>query len=189
MTVPPLLLIILDGFGEAPAGAHNAVTLAAPSYYNHLRDTFSITHLQASGEGVGLPHGLMGNSEVGHLSIGAGRIVLQMISRIDQALEDGSFFENPALVEAIERARNSKLHLLGLVSDGGVHSSERHVKALLELAARRGLGRDQVALHAFLDGRDTPPRSAQRLRDLHLLSPQCLQRRRDIRGRFTAVPM
>jgi 2,3-bisphosphoglycerate-independent phosphoglycerate mutase len=161
MARSPLLLIILDGFGDAPAGPHNAVTLAEPAFYNDLRETYPTTLLEASGAEVGLPCGLMGNSEVGHLNIGAGRIVFQEISRIDRSIEDGSFFQNPALTAAMDRARGTRLHLLGLVSDGGVHSSERHVQALLRMAAQRGLGRDQVILHAFLDGRDTPPRSAR----------------------------
>ena len=161
MARSPLLLIILDGFGDAPAGPHNAVTLAEPAFYNSLRETFPATLLDASGEEVGLPCGLMGNSEVGHLNIGAGRIVFQEISRIDRAVEDGSFFQNPALTAAIDRARGKRLHLLGLVSNGGVHSSERHLQALLRMAGERGLGRDQVILHAFLDGRDTPPQSAR----------------------------
>ncbi len=160
MARPPLLLVILDGFGEAAAGPDNAVSLAEPAYYRELRDTFPMTLLDASGEQVGLPCGLMGNSEVGHMNIGAGRIVFQEISRIDGTIEDGSFFENQALTDAVDRARGSRLHLLGLVSDGGVHSSQRHLQALLRMAGQRGLRGDQVVLHAFLDGRDTPPRSA-----------------------------
>ena len=158
----PLALVILDGFGEAPPGRDNAVTLAEPAFYMDLRPRYPSTLLEASGEEVGLPCGLMGNSEVGHLNIGAGRIVFQEITRIDRSIREGRFSTNEALVGATEAAVASggKLHLLGLVSDGGVHSSEHHLRALLELAAGRGLRGDRVVLHAFLDGRDTPPRSA-----------------------------
>ena len=161
MAKPPLVLIILDGFGETSAGPHNAVTLAGPAFYDGLKDTYPATLLQASGEKVGLPCGLMGNSEVGHLNIGAGRIVFQEIGRIDRAIEDGSFFVNSALANAVDWARSGVLHLMGLVSDGGVHSSDRHLRALLKMAAQAGL-KDQVVLHAFLDGRDTPPSSSRK---------------------------
>lgn len=159
----PLALIILDGFGEAEASPANAITAADPRFWRSLRDEYPCALLDCSGEEVGLPCGLMGNSEVGHLNIGAGRIVWQEISRIDKAIREGAFFENPALCGAVEHARQngSQLHLMGLCSDGGVHSSDRHVEALLKLCSKAGLGRDQVVLHAFLDGRDTPPRSAQ----------------------------
>src|ERR1700730_14398182 len=114
------------------------------------------TLLEASGEAVGLPAGVMGNSEVGHLNLGAGRMVPQDLLRIDLSLRDGSFFENPVLVEAADRVAsgNGSLHLLGLLSDGGVHSHERHLEGLLELARRRGVG--NLWVHAFTDGRDTP---------------------------------
>jgi 2,3-bisphosphoglycerate-independent phosphoglycerate mutase len=159
----PLLLAILDGFGDAEPSPGNAITLAEPAFFNGLRERFPSTLLECSGEAVGLPCGLMGNSEVGHLNIGAGRIVWQEITRIDRAIRDGRFFANEALLGAVRHALSSggTLHLLGLVSDGGVHSSDRHVEALLQLARDQGLGGGQVQLHAFLDGRDTPPRSAQ----------------------------
>lgn len=161
---PPLLLCVLDGFGEAPPGPGNTISLAAPPFWYELREKWPTTSLNASGEDVGLPCGLMGNSEVGHLNIGAGRVVYQEITRIDREIREGGFANNAALTSAIERARqqNSTLHLFGLVSDGGVHSSDQHLKALLEMAKAGGLAGDRVVLHAFLDGRDTPPRSGQR---------------------------
>jgi 2,3-bisphosphoglycerate-independent phosphoglycerate mutase len=157
-----VLLVICDGWGEAPASAGNAITLARTPTFDRWRREHPWTTLEASGEAVGLPAGLMGNSEVGHLNLGAGRMVPQDLLRIDLALRDGSFFENPALVEAVDGAKRSgrTLHLMGLVSDGGVHSHERHLAGLLELARRRGAPR--VRVHAFTDGRDTPPRSALR---------------------------
>ena len=159
----PLLLCVLDGFGEAPAGPGNAIAAAEPRYWHELRARYPSTVLDASGEHVGLPCGLMGNSEVGHLNIGAGRIVYQEISRIDRAIADGQLQTNAALVSAFEHVRVSggALHLLGLVSDGGVHSSDAHLHALVDMAKGLGLTGDRVVLHAFLDGRDTPPRSAQ----------------------------
>ncbi len=156
----PLLLIVLDGWGHREAPAHNAV-LAEGRFFQDLCGRYPHTLLSASGEEVGLPLGLMGNSEVGHMNLGAGRIVWQEITRIDRAIREGRFFENAALRGLMERvrARNARLHLLGLVSDGGVHSSDHHLRSLLELASSVGLRADQVALHAILDGRDTPPRS------------------------------
>lgn len=162
MTIPRVVLLICDGWGFAPPSPGNAITLAKkPVFDRWLRDK-PWTTLAASGEAVGLPEGLMGNSEVGHLNIGAGRMVPQDLLRIDLALRDGSFFENPALVQAADRARSggSTLHLMGLLSDGGVHSHERHLLGLLELARRRAV--PGVRVHAFTDGRDTPPRSALR---------------------------
>ncbi|MBK8099917.1 MAG: 2,3-bisphosphoglycerate-independent phosphoglycerate mutase [Planctomycetes bacterium] len=160
---PPLLLCVLDGFGEAAPSPTNAVTAAEPRFLQDLRQRWPVALLQASGEDVGLPCGLMGNSEVGHLNIGAGRVVYQEITRIDKAIRDGVFFRNEALLSAVAEARRTggTLHLLGLVSDGGVHSSDQHLRALLQLCKQEGLTGDRVVLHAFLDGRDTPPRSAQ----------------------------
>ncbi len=160
---PPLCLIVLDGFGEAPAGPANAISLAEPRFWSGLREQWPTTSLQASGEDVGLPCGLMGNSEVGHLNIGAGRVVYQEITRIDREIREGRFQRNPAIVSAIDHAvrGGGALHLFGLVSDGGVHSSDLHLKTLLETCRDRGLTGERVVLHAFLDGRDTPPRSAQ----------------------------
>jgi len=157
-----VVLVICDGWGEAPPSADNAIALANTPTFDRWRRELPWTTLQASGEAVGLPAGLMGNSEVGHLNLGAGRMVPQDLLRIDLALEDGSFFENPVLVEAMERCKlpGAALHLLGLVSDGGVHSQERHFFGLLKMARDHRVSR--VVVHAFTDGRDTPPRSALR---------------------------
>ena len=152
-------LIILDGWGLAPAGPANAVQLADTPTMDRLWAGAPHTSLEASGLAVGLPKGQMGNSEVGHLNLGAGRVALQSLVRINQAIADGSFFTNPQLVGACRRARGKRLHLLGLVSEGGVHSSLGHLLALLDLAKDQG-GLD-VVVHAITDGRDTPPGSAQ----------------------------
>jgi len=156
----PLLLIILDGFGERAATDHNAVAACAPTFHE-LRARYPHALLSASGEEVGLPLGLMGNSEVGHTNIGAGRIVHQEVTRIDKSIEDGDFLENGALVACTDRAvqAGTKLHLIGLVSDGGVHSSDSHLRALLKMAHQLGVPAERVLVHAILDGRDTPPRS------------------------------
>jgi 2,3-bisphosphoglycerate-independent phosphoglycerate mutase len=156
----PLLLIVLDGWGYRQAAESNAI-LQEGVFFSDLLVRYPHTLLSASGKEVGLPLGLMGNSEVGHLNLGAGRVVEQDITRIDKAIEDRSFFEVGALTAAMDRAAtgNRRLHLMGLVSDGGVHSSDHHVRALLEMAAARGVPGDSVFLHAFLDGRDKPPRS------------------------------
>jgi 2,3-bisphosphoglycerate-independent phosphoglycerate mutase len=160
---PPLCLIVLDGFGEAPPGPGNAISVAAPRCFEDLRQHWPTTSLQASGEDVGLPCGLMGNSEVGHLNIGAGRVVYQEITRIDREIREGRFQHNPALQSAIAHVQRGSgtLHLFGLCSDGGVHSSDQHLHELLRMCRLAGLAGERVVLHAFLDGRDTPPRSAQ----------------------------
>ncbi|MDH7578162.1 MAG: 2,3-bisphosphoglycerate-independent phosphoglycerate mutase [Bacillota bacterium] len=157
----PLALIILDGWGCAGEIRGNAVSLARIPNFLRLREKYPATTLVASGEAVGLPEGQMGNSEVGHLNIGAGRVVYQDITRISKAIRTGDFFANPVLVEAMQKAREreASLHLFGLVSDGGVHSHLTHLFALLEMAQRHGLPR--VFIHAFLDGRDVPPASAK----------------------------
>jgi 2,3-bisphosphoglycerate-independent phosphoglycerate mutase len=155
MTPPPVCLVILDGWGLAPPGPGNAVDLADTPVFDRLWATYPHTQLDASGRAVGLPDGQMGNSEVGHTNLGAGRVVRQDLVRIDDDLESGAFFENPVLVDACRRARGAALHLLGLVSDGGVHSHVRHLHGLLELASRERVGR--VHVHAFTDGRDTSP--------------------------------
>ncbi len=154
-----LILIILDGYGLREADAYNAVTLAKKPNLDRLFGGNPYTQLGASGRSVGLPEGQMGNSEVGHLNLGAGRIVYQEITRIDKAIEEGDFFKNPALVEAMEKAKKDKvrLHLLGLVSTGGVHSSIQHLFALFKMAKERKA--PEVYVHAFLDGRDCPPTS------------------------------
>jgi 2,3-bisphosphoglycerate-independent phosphoglycerate mutase len=160
-TYRPVVLIVLDGWGVAPPGPDNAVSLARTPVFDRLTAQYPHGVLEASGPAVGLPPGQMGNSEVGHLNIGAGRVVHQDLTRISLAIEDGSFFENRVLRQACAKVkgRGSRLHLLGLVSGGGVHSDMSHLEACLELARRERV-RD-VVVHAFLDGRDTPPRSAK----------------------------
>jgi 2,3-bisphosphoglycerate-independent phosphoglycerate mutase len=152
-------LVVLDGWGLAPPGPGNAVSLAKTPVFDELWAACPHTELEASGRSVGLPDGQMGNSEVGHLNLGAGSVVKQDLVRIDESIEDGSFFENASLREACARAREGgRLHLAGLVSDGGVHSSMRHLWACIELAKREGV--PQLLLHAFTDGRDTSPTSS-----------------------------
>ena len=156
--VPSLALVILDGWGLAPPGPGNAVSLAETPVFDRLWATYPHTELSAQGRDVGLPPGQMGNSEVGHLNLGAGAIVKQDLARIDDAVADGSFFENEVLLAACEKARNSprgRLHLLGLVSDGGVHSGWEHIEACIELASQEGV--PDLVVHAFTDGRDTLP--------------------------------
>lgn len=157
----PILLLILDGWGHRDETAHNAIALANCPNWRRLLAECPHTLVDTFGEFVGLPQGQMGNSEVGHMNIGSGRIVYQDLTRIDAAIADGSFYANEALVGACEAARRDggTLHVLGLLSPGGVHSQEAHIHALLDLAAKHGVAR--VAVHAFLDGRDTPPRSAE----------------------------
>ncbi len=151
-------LVVLDGWGLAPAGPGNAVELADTPVFDELWETYPHTELTTCGRAVGLPDGQMGNSEVGHLNLGAGAIVRQDLTRIDDAIEDGSFAANAALKAACAAARESgRLHLLGLVSAGGVHASMGHLRALIELAAAEGV--PDIVLHAFTDGRDTLPDS------------------------------
>ena len=152
----PCMLMILDGWGIAPAGASNAISQADTPVLEALLNTYPRTELLCAGEAVGLPQGVMGNSEVGHLNIGAGRIVDQDLVRIDKAIEEGGFFNNDVLVAAMNGSGHT-LHLMGLVSDGGVHSHLRHLLALLKMAKERGVRRTVV--HAILDGRDTAPDS------------------------------
>jgi 2,3-bisphosphoglycerate-independent phosphoglycerate mutase len=158
------LLLILDGYGIAEDPSVSAIDQARKPFLDRLFARYPHATLEASGRAVGLPHGLMGNSEVGHMNLGAGRVVYQEITRIDQAIEDGSFFENLVLVAAAQqaKARGSTLHLMGLFSDGGVHSHLDHLFALLELARREGLAPGQVVVHAFTDGRDTDPKAGVR---------------------------
>ncbi len=158
--IPALVcLLVMDGWGVAPPGPGNAIALADTPNFDGLSGEYPYTTLVASGEAVGLPPGQMGNSEVGHLNLGAGRTVFQDLTRINNAIEDGSFFDNAVLREAFDRARRagSSVHLMGLVSDGGVHSDMGHIKALVRMAA--DIGCRKVFLHAFMDGRDTPPDS------------------------------
>ena len=156
-----VVLIIMDGWGLSAEKNDNAVALASTPQIDALYSIYPATRLACSGEAVGLPENQMGNSEVGHLNLGAGRIVLQDMLRITRAIEDGSFFRNEVLSGLLQkvRAENSALHLLGLLSDGGVHSHHTHLYALLRLAKKAGLSK--VYVHAILDGRDTPPRSAK----------------------------
>ena len=157
MSYPSVCLVVLDGWGLAEPGPGNAISLADTPVFDELWDKHPHTTLTTHGPAVGLPEGQMGNSEVGHLNLGAGAVVKQDLLRIDEAIEDGSFFENDALRAACTRDR---LHLLGLVSDGGVHSSMDHLRALIELAGREGVS--DVVVHAFTDGRDTNPDSGVR---------------------------
>ncbi len=160
MNATPVLLLILDGFGYREDPDSNAILAAKMPNWDALWHKYPHTLINASEKHVGLPSNQMGNSEVGHLNIGAGRVVYQDLSRVDVAIEDGSFFDNPALSDAISvtQRNDSALHIMGLLSDGGVHSHENHIHAMLEMAAKKGL--KKIYLHAFLDGRDTPPKSA-----------------------------
>ena len=157
----PTMLMILDGFGSNSNSEGNAVSLANTPNIDELMKSYPITKIKASGLAVGLPEGQMGNSEVGHTNIGAGRIVYQELTRITKSIEDGDFFTNDEFINAIENCKkhNSKLHILGLLSDGGVHSHNRHLYGLLEMAKRRDF--ENVYVHCFLDGRDTPPASGE----------------------------
>jgi 2,3-bisphosphoglycerate-independent phosphoglycerate mutase len=171
---PLVALVILDGWGLAPPSPGNAVELAQTPVFDTLWAEFPHATLKASGEAVGLPHGQMGNSEVGHLTIGSGRVLLQDLMRVNTAIEDGSFFENPALVGAFERGEN--VHLLGLVSYGGVHSHIDHLKALLRFAP------EKTWIHAFTDGRDVSPTSA-----VHDLAELPTDRIATVAGRYYAM--
>ncbi len=156
----PLILMILDGFGIAPQEG-NAIKAAKKPNIDRLFSSNPITQIGASGMDVGLPDGQMGNSEVGHTNIGAGRVVYQELTRITKSINDGDFFENPALNEAMDKAKSadSALHIMGLLSDGGVHSHNTHLYGIIEMAKRKGLSK--VYVHAFLDGRDVPPSSGK----------------------------
>src|SRR3989338_6862298 len=172
MNATPVLLLILDGFGYREEADFNAILAARKPNLDALWRDYPHTLINASEKFVGLPSGQMGNSEVGHLNIRSGRVVYQDLSRVDVAIEDGSFFSNPALSEAVvlTTQNDSTLHIMGLLSPGGVHSHESHIFAMLEMAARAGL--KKICLHAFLDGRDTPPRSAAQ--SLQLLQEKCV---------------
>jgi 2,3-bisphosphoglycerate-independent phosphoglycerate mutase len=176
----PILLLILDGWGHRDDSAHNAIAEANLPNWRRLLADYPHTLVETHGHHVGLPDEQMGNSEVGHMNIGSGRVVYQDLTRIDAAIADRSFFDNPALAGACDaaKARGGTLNLLGLVSPGGVHSHEKHIFAMLDLAASRGVAR--IAVHAFLDGRDTPPRSA--LASLQRLEQKCVS----IPGAFIA---
>lgn len=157
----PVMLIVLDGFGHSEATEHNAITAAKAPTWRDLWQNSPKTLIATSGMEVGLPEGQMGNSEVGHMTLGAGRVLYQNFTRINKAISDGSFFTNPAYVQAVDKAvqADKAVHVFGLLSSGGVHSHEDHLIAMLKLAAERGA--NKLYLHAILDGRDTPPRSAE----------------------------
>ena len=156
----PLALIIIDGWGYSPAREGNAIALAAKPFYDELTENYPHTLLTAHGTRVGLPDGVMGNSEVGHLNLGAGRVIRMDVSRIDHDIASGEFFNNEVLAKAMvgAKSRGKQIHLMGLISDGQVHSSQEHLYALLRMAKQRGI--ERVFIHCFLDGRDTPPSSA-----------------------------
>ena len=162
MTKKITALIIMDGFGIAPEGPGNAISVKNTPVLSALKEKYPNATLGASGLSVGLPDGQMGNSEVGHLNIGAGRIVYQELTRITKSIEDGDFFENADFLDAIDNAKKngSDLHVMGLVSDGGVHSHNTHLYALLKLAKEKGIG-DRTYIHCFMDGRDVPPDSGK----------------------------
>lgn len=161
MSTTPVILVILDGFGINPRKEANAVANAATPNLDELLKNYPNSRLSMSGTDVGLPDGQMGNSEVGHMILGSGRIVYQDLTLIHKDIDDGSFFKNPVLLDALRKtkAKSNRLHLLGLLGDGGVHSHQRHLEAIIEMARREQVG--AVYLHLFLDGRDTPPNSAE----------------------------
>ena len=155
------MLMILDGFGTNEQEEGNAIKMANIPNLNRILTENPNTVIHTSGLDVGLPEGQMGNSEVGHTNIGSGRIVYQDLAKITKSIEDGDFFSKPEFVSAIENCKkhNSKLHIMGLLSDGGVHSHNRHLYGLLEMAKRKDF--ENVYVHCFLDGRDTPPASGE----------------------------
>lgn len=185
----PTALIILDGWGYSADSAHNAIHAATTPYWDQLWAEAPHTLVDTSGDAVGLPDGQMGNSEVGHLNIGSGRVVYQELTRIGKAIADGSFHTNPALTGAVDKARTAggAVHILGLLSPGGVHSHEDHIIEMVSLAVERGASR--VFVHAFLDGRDMPPRSARA--SLQRLAEHCVAvgnaRIASICGRYYAM--
>ena len=189
MKITPVLLIILDGFGYREDTDHNAIALAHKPNFDRLWRDYPHTLINASEKSVGLPGAQMGNSEVGHLNIGAGRIVQMELTRVEVAIQDGTFYTNPALSQAVGLAKqnNSALHIIGLLSPGGVHSHEDHLLAMVDMAARNGL--KKVYVHVLLDGRDTPPRSAEA--SLHRMQEKCaalgVGRIASIIGRFFAM--
>ena len=159
MKITPVLLLILDGFGHREECDHNAICQARKPHWNFLWKTHAHTIIDASEKMVGLPTGQMGNSEVGHMNIGAGRVVYQDYTKIEHAIETGEFRRNPALLKAIEAGKKGALHILGLLSPGGVHSHESQIHEMVDMAAQAGV--KNIYVHAFLDGRDTPPKSAE----------------------------
>jgi len=189
MPKKPLLLMILDGWGIGPESDSNAVRKAHTPNMTRLAASYPSSEIDGSGLSVGLPAGQMGNSEVGHTNIGAGRVVYQDLTRITKSIEDGDFFENPALVDCMKKAQagSGRLHLAGLLSDGGVHSHETHLYALIEMAQRQGIR--EVLVHCLLDGRDTPPQSgAEYLERLELQIARIgLGRIATVTGRYYAM--
>src|ERR1700726_3493898 len=153
----PIVLTVLDGWGYRAETKGNAIALARKPTYDSLIKNFPNTLIHTSGPYVGLPEGQMGNSEVGHLNIGAGRVVHMDVTRIDLTISSGEFFRNPVLLDLMRHARTHHLHLMGLCSDGGVHSYLTHLYALLKMAKQEG--GHEVFVHCFMDGRDTPPES------------------------------
>ncbi len=175
----PLVLVILDGWGYAPPSNANAISLARKPNYDRLLAEFPNTLIHTSGRYVGLPTGQMGNSEVGHLNIGAGRVVYMDITKIDLMIETGEFEKNPALLDAMATARTGerRLHLFGLLSDGGVHSHLNHLYAILRLAKQQGV--ERVFVHCFMDGRDTLAHQRRRLHPAIAAEDARVQRRQD----------
>src|SRR6202162_5089 len=157
MSGKPLVLTILDGWGYSPSVEGNAIAAARKPNYDALLRDYPNTLVQTSGPSVGLPEGQMGNSEVGHLNIGSGRVIHMDVTRIDLMILSGDLFRDPTLLAAMHHARGRRLHLMGLLSDGGVHSMNTHLYALLEMAKQQGVG--DVCVHCFMDGRDTPRES------------------------------
>jgi 2,3-bisphosphoglycerate-independent phosphoglycerate mutase len=185
----PLILLVLDGWGLRERRDYNAIALARTPVYRDLLERYPHTSLIASGEAVGLPAGQMGNSEVGHMNMGAGRVVYQDLTRIDKSITEGDFFSNGVLVAAMEPARDARhaLHLIGLLSDGGVHSHQRHLHALIGLAKRQGVQR--LFVHAITDGRDTSPNGGARYVPLleQTLAHSGLGRIATVSGRYYAM--
>ncbi len=181
-SIKPLVLIVLDGWGHTDSTVYNAIHSAKTPVWDRLWSACPRTLIQASGSDVGLPAGQVGNSEVGHMTIGSGRPVDQEFSRITRAMKDGSFYENEALNETFKLASNTDkaVHLLGLLSPGGVHGHQDHIFGLLELAAQCGV--EKIYLHAFLDGRDTPPKSAEE--SIHLAQ---LKMKKFGKGQFASI--
>jgi len=159
----PIVLVIMDGIGVAPPSSGNAVSLAKTPSLDLLWPKYPHTYLHASGQNVGLPHGVDGNSEVGHINLGAGKVVFQELPRIDNAISNGSFFKNKHLISAFNRSVNNKVHIMGLIGTGQVHSSYNHWIALLEMAEKLKANGENVFLHLFTDGRDSKPQGAKDL--------------------------
>ena len=183
----PVVLLILDGWGHSSETRYNAIAGAKTPYWNHLMQSCPNTLLDASGGSVGLPEGQMGNSEVGHLTIGSGRVLDQDLTRLNKAIETGDFFTNKVFVSALRKANQASVHIIGLLSPGGVHSHEKHIHALLTLCRQMAI--QNCYIHAILDGRDTPPTSA--VTSIQLLQMQCdqigLGQMASLTGRYYAM--